>query len=326
MTICLEEASRILDLARDAYRLNREQGDNFERRKLVDLMVFRVAVSGGARSKFEKIADPIALCHPPLRPIGNSCLGRRVERFRIESGGTAMKRIFARVPAILGILLLSAVQAQEEPPPRSGVDLTRIDRTLQREPAYQSDEALYCLLVFGAEGKTRVWLAVDGETLYVDRNGNGDLTEPGEAVTVKGGSFDAGSIQDADGLSHSVHMRTGGERARLWVRVKGLGKHYVGTDPAEPLQFAYRPEEAPIVRLGGPLTMRFYNGPPKLSAGDRSRINAMIGSEGLGRGTFAALECRTVLDTRAEPVADIAFPHRDPRRGPILVRVPVADD
>jgi hypothetical protein len=30
-----------------------------------------------------------------------------------------------------------------------------------------------------------VWLVHDGDTLYVDRNGNGDLTEPGEKVAAK---------------------------------------------------------------------------------------------------------------------------------------------
>ena len=38
---------------------------------------------------------------------------------------------------------------------------------------------------FGPEGKDRVWLAWDGDTLYCDRNGNGDLTDPGEKVAAK---------------------------------------------------------------------------------------------------------------------------------------------
>ena len=32
------------------------------------------------------------------------------------------------------------------------------------------------------EAQTRVWIVQDGDTLYVDRNGNGDLTEPGEVT------------------------------------------------------------------------------------------------------------------------------------------------
>src|SRR5262249_46830849 len=85
----------------------------------------------------------------------------------------------------------------------SAADLAKIDRTIAREPAYQA-KPKYCLLVFGPEAKTRVWLVQDGEVLYVDRNGNGDLTEPAERVVAKksddadeGFSFRAGEIRDA---------------------------------------------------------------------------------------------------------------------------------
>src|SRR5438552_416537 len=57
----------------------------------------------------------------------------------------------------------------------------QIERKITKEPAYKS-KPKYCLLVFGPEAKTRVWLVQDGDTLYVDRNGNGDLTEAGEKV------------------------------------------------------------------------------------------------------------------------------------------------
>ncbi len=60
------------------------------------------------------------------------------------------------------------------------VDYAKIDRTIAKRPTYQSKAPKYCLLVFGPEADTRVWLVLDGEVLYVDRNGNGDLTEDGE--------------------------------------------------------------------------------------------------------------------------------------------------
>src|SRR5262245_50021257 len=63
-------------------------------------------------------------------------------------------------------------------------DAVKIDRSIIKEPAYQSKSPKYCLLVFGPEAKTRVWLVIDPDArlLYVDRNGNGDLTEKGERV------------------------------------------------------------------------------------------------------------------------------------------------
>jgi hypothetical protein len=66
----------------------------------------------------------------------------------------------------------------------SAADLDKVDRTIKKEPKY-TGQPRYCLLVFGAEVKHRVWLVVDGSTLHVDRNGNGDLTEPGEKVVAK---------------------------------------------------------------------------------------------------------------------------------------------
>src|SRR5260370_27637620 len=63
-------------------------------------------------------------------------------------------------------------------------DLSKVDRTIAKEPAYKS-KPRYCLLVFGPEAKTKVWLVQDGDTLYVDRNGNGDLTEPDKKVAAE---------------------------------------------------------------------------------------------------------------------------------------------
>ena len=63
----------------------------------------------------------------------------------------------------------------------AGPDLAKIDRTIRKEPAYQTKSPRYCLLVFGPEAKTRVWLVLDGDLLYVDRDGDGDLTGAGRA-------------------------------------------------------------------------------------------------------------------------------------------------
>ncbi|MBP3955618.1 sigma-70 family RNA polymerase sigma factor [Gemmata sp. G18] len=59
-----------------------------------------------------------------------------------------------------------------------------IERTIGQEPKYQG-KPTYCLLVFDAGAKHRAWLVHDGDTLYVDKNGNGDLTDGGEKVAAK---------------------------------------------------------------------------------------------------------------------------------------------
>ena len=76
----------------------------------------------------------------------------------------------------IGMLSFGAV-------PLPAADLSKIDRTIAKEPTYHS-KPKYCLLVFGPEAKTRVWLVLDGDVLYVDRNGNGNLTEDGESLKI----------------------------------------------------------------------------------------------------------------------------------------------
>src|SRR5262245_53850916 len=61
----------------------------------------------------------------------------------------------------------------------TAADLSKLDRNIKKEPAYKG-KPRYCLLVFGPEARHSVWLVLDGDTLYVDRNGNGDLTEERE--------------------------------------------------------------------------------------------------------------------------------------------------
>jgi hypothetical protein len=95
----------------------------------------------------------------------------------------------------------------------AGPDLIKIDRTILKEPSYRTKSPKYCLLVFGLKAKTRVWLVLDGDLLYVDRDGDGDLTGAGERVEVPefkpgDGPFhdgerqvDLGSVKDGE-LTH----------------------------------------------------------------------------------------------------------------------------
>jgi hypothetical protein len=59
-------------------------------------------------------------------------------------------------------------------------DASKLERKIAKEPRYESKAPWYCLLLFGAKAKAKVWMVLDGEKLYVDHNGTGDLTEPGK--------------------------------------------------------------------------------------------------------------------------------------------------
>ena len=83
-----------------------------------------------------------------------------------------MRASYRRLMLVLFAMTLVAAA------PLRAADLAAIERTIGKQPAYGT-KPRYCLLVFGAEAKIRVWIVEDGRTLYVDRNANGDLTDDG---------------------------------------------------------------------------------------------------------------------------------------------------
>jgi hypothetical protein len=75
---------------------------------------------------------------------------------------------------LAAVVLIGTAPASAKPP--------KLDRKIRKEPVYQTRTPKYGILMFGMEGKDRVWMVQDGDALYVDRNGDGDLTEPGKKV------------------------------------------------------------------------------------------------------------------------------------------------
>jgi hypothetical protein len=233
-------------------------------------------------------------------------------------------------------------------------DLTKIDRTIAKEPAYQG-KPKYCLLVFGPEAKFRVWLVLDGDTLYVDRNGNGNLTEAGNRVgksrhpRLHDVLFEPVVLTGVDGKRrHLLTVRTynsggmgvnddrGVAFGRLETKVRyqmvgGLENQCASylrlREDRDKVEFADRPTNAPIIHFDGPLTLALCDSKVFWNSTDNeesSRLRktgvgwlaVVIGTPGIGKGTFAVTwtKCPEVL-------ADIEFPNKDPGGKPIAVRV-----
>jgi hypothetical protein len=176
------------------------------------------------------------------------------------------------------------------------VDLTKVDRDIAKEPKYQK-QPRYALLVFGPKADRRAWLVMDGEEVfYVDRNGNGDLTEEGECIVVDAEATKKRSV--APGAYKGMNVfdigTVAGHRLRLdfWVRnndyvpaddfYKTILKERKendwenaslfricddGSAAQNPIIFAPRPADSQITNLGGLLTFR-----PKWD--DRQRIKS----------------------------------------------------
>jgi hypothetical protein len=232
----------------------------------------------------------------------------------------------------------------------AAVDLAKIDRSIAKEPAYQG-KPRYCLLVFGHHAKSRLWLVQDGNVLYVDRNGNGDVTDDGDRV-VHGGddkatdflSFQAGDIKDGP-LTHtklSVTRSLATEAyvgdAKEWARIKtanpkpyiwsvgvtaeraaepddGLPKtvrYIVNGDGLGFLVFGDRPADAPVIHFNGPWSLGLQDMKQRIVIGKPRMLQIGVGTQGIGPGTFSFVLYPGLIPDTAWPVADITFPPKSP--------------
>jgi hypothetical protein len=192
------------------------------------------------------------------------------------------------------------------------VDLSRIPRSLAKEPAYHAAPR-YCLLALGAAAASRVWLALDGTELYVDRNRNGVLTDPGEKVTAKDGVFSIGSLVEADGKSRYTEVSLGLDRqypsgdGKFLVKPFELhatvrGQYEMAAEPI----FSPKKADAPIVHFGGPLTMRVFD-PRLVLKGQRVAFRFLLRTPGLGEQAEATVFHALIPDNVA-PSLTAEFP------------------
>jgi hypothetical protein len=164
---------------------------------------------------------------------------------------------------------------------------------LVKEPAYKSKTPKYAVLAFGPKAETRVWLVLDlaydplrekpgkNDSMCIDLNGNGDLTDPGERIPVDVitstyfdqfakkqaeqhlPQFKAGDIlirndkmKKYTELTVDVGWFVAGQRYRsvaLNVNVPGRGTQSVSSPL---LRFADKPADAPVIHFDGPLALR----------------------------------------------------------------------
>jgi hypothetical protein len=187
--------------------------------------------------------------------------------------------------------------------PAGAADLTKIERVVGKEPKYQG-KPKYCLLVFGPEAKFRAWVVLDGKVLYVDRDGSGDLTQPGKRVATyyqkdaQRFGFQPGELTDGKSKYNLGQLRVLGESCDMSVY---FDKHCLraGMDGPGPLKFAERAQDAPIIHFGGPLTLQRFEPqedsvscdikPGPLFRGRPNQVGFSLGTPGLGSGSFAKL-------------------------------------
>jgi hypothetical protein len=231
------------------------------------------------------------------------------------------------------------------------VDLAKIDRSLRKEPTYQSKQPRYCLMVFGPEAKTRVWVVLDGDVLYLDRNGNGDLTDPGERITSEEVYRNHPERPDVEVMRRFElnRLKAGGgpllpcspevewfqvvqlvPRAdwhdQAWVKLQQeqpddfVVNTKTGRAQRAKFRFASSPQEAPILLFDGPRRFALSGtfDQPRFRPGESCELAVELHTQGWNATVRTELPG---VPEDVHPVAEIEFPPGRLGKAPTRVRV-----
>ncbi len=152
--------------------------------------------------------------------------------------------------------------------------LMKLDRTIVREPKYEGSPR-YALLVFGDRAEQLIWMVEDGRSLYVDRNGNKDLTDDGPPIQPSELRSFGRTESGHQGFDFNYRLKEFGTAdsfrhtefdLRRWnydgkpQDSYGLSLNVDGSVPMYSGWFnpfwAATPKEAPVFHFAGPLTPR----------------------------------------------------------------------
>jgi hypothetical protein len=150
-------------------------------------------------------------CQQSSRKTRHSCLAFDPVTFSIRNEGRNVCMNVTRFPTTAGLASVLLGGILTVPLAARPADLAHIDRQIAKEPHYQH-KPKYALAVFGTKAQFKVWLVLDGEVLYADTNGNGDLTAPEKRFTGKKANeacdFKVGDIKVGDQIYRDLTVRT----------------------------------------------------------------------------------------------------------------------
>ena len=232
-----------------------------------------------------------------------------------EDGNRGRPTAFQSVPNSANDLYMTFERVPKKNPkamPPKAVDLSKIDRSIAKEPVYRSAYQEYCLLAINAEGNALIWVVRDGADMYVDLNGNGDLTEDGEKFV---GVYNA----DAKG-SRKLNLYiypskkvfgTTIRQIQVYSPFGRIGWHLEAQfNVAKHSEYSTRPiqpsrstRHAPVVHLNGPISvvphlaheleseLRLMTS-IKYTRGQAYPLMLLVGNMGVGRGAQVHCESR----------------------------------
>lgn len=222
-------------------------------------------------------------------------------------------------------------------------DWKEIVRTIRKQSNYKG-KPQYALLVFGREAKTRVWVVQDGETLYVDRNGDGDLTGEDErfTLTLSGDKNQYGTLHDCNIEILDADKKTRYVLTSLSIRpepngAEGDSERHMMANVDIKGQVSYRQycdaklaekqDKAAIAHFHGPLTIgprtinwKLTPEQSLLPLGDSpGEIFAVLGTMDAERGCWVVVRSQD-LPEHLHPAVEVEYPAKKARDAPIKKR------
>jgi hypothetical protein len=228
--------------------------------------------------------------------------------------------------------------AQDAVAPRAGqprpiepkpIDFTKVDRTAKKLPKL-SDEALYGIYLFGNDGETRVLAVLDKsaprleapDVLWLDKNANGDLTEPGERITggepklqgiyAGGRHFEIGAFRPPRGAAEHADWsldwtKEAGVRFKMKWRGEKVTMGGYGPRREDYAGFSKSLETAPVFVPGWDRPFQFERWlEMPLLRGQDVDFKVFVGNCGDRRGTFSTVDDKFV-PIEDSPIATLLY-------------------
>lgn len=188
------------------------------------------------------------------------------------------------------------------------IDFAKIPRELEAEPEYVG-EPRYGLFLLGKEGEHRVWAVLDKsdakqahyDVLYLDRDADGELGEPGERVEAEISKARGGTLSsrfDIGDLAHPGSERVHTDFVLTWTEASvrfqmkwdGETKTMGGYGPTRDTyaSFGESAEEATVYVPGYDRPLEFEHWMSgRLTIGRADTFKVFLGARGSQRGAFS---------------------------------------
>jgi hypothetical protein len=206
---------------------------------------------------------------------------------------------------------------REEADNKTNGVLETVERKIVKEPNYTSTPR-YALLVLGTKAEAKIWMVEDGNVLYVDKNGNGDLTDDGPPIPqskIRTFQSDKGACRDCQYVLDELQPLGGSPQTNFCLRHWNYGENEdeyglsLTLDGKVPMYagwfdtfWADSPEKVPLIHFGGPLKPKLLRAERFVLGSTLPRLSIAFLNPGSGKGATSYLSIEALPETTVPEV------------------------